>query len=129
MTKADLESKLKEAGVKFEDIGTHFKGVFRVNGERTQMFLIDYDADDLRGHQEYDFMSFIGSADDASAVKAACEIAGNKKRGGIVIWGGMICLKYEVGVDWDSAVMRANLEALCQNADEMEAAVVGGDAL
>ena len=32
----------------------------------------------------------VGPADDASAVKAACEIAGKNKRGGIVIVGGMI---------------------------------------
>jgi hypothetical protein len=129
MSKSSLELKLREAGVNIEDDGGFFKGGFALEDGRTQMFLIDYDADDLMCHQEYDFMSFVGPADDASAVKAACEMAGKNKRGGIVIIGGMICLKYEVGVDWDGDVMAANLQSLCQAADKIEAATVGGDAL
>ena len=129
MSKSSLEMKLRANGLNFEDTGGYFKGGFALEGGRTQMFLIDYDADDLWGHQEYDFMSFIGPADDASAVKAACELAGKNKRGGIVIFGDMICLKYEVGVNWDGPVIGANLEALCRAADAMEKAIVGGDAL
>ena len=129
MSKSSLEIKLREAGVDIEDAGGFFKGGFALKDGRTQMFLIDYAADDFMGHQEYDFMSFVGPADDASAVKAACELAGKEKRGGIVIVLGLICLTYEVGVDWDAEVIAANLLALSINADAMEEAIVGGDAL
>ena len=129
MSKSSLEKTLRAIGLQFEDTGDYFKGVFALEDGRTQMFLIDYAADDFMGHQEYDFMSFVGPADDASAVKAACEMAGKSKRGGIVIVLGLICLKYEVGVDWDAEVIAANLLALSINADAMEEAIVGGDAL
>ncbi len=129
MSKADLESKLREAGLKFKDEGGYFNGVFKQEDGRFQLFMIDYDADDFQGHQEYDFMSRIGSADDASAVKAACELAGNQKRGGIVIKNDLIMLKYEVGVNWDGDVMAAHLQWLCTIADKREATIFGVDTM
>ena len=125
-SKEALANKLREAGLDVEDWEGFFRGTFS-DGERSQLWLIDYDADDWGGHAEYDFLSPCGSAEDPAHVKAACEMAGQKKRGGIVVLWDKIFFKIEVGTDLDADSTRNQLEFACKIADTIEAATVGGD--
>ena len=115
-----LAEQLQEVGLKFVEEHGYLRGGFAVEGDRTQNFILDPDSDDFYGHSEYDFMSVVGSAEDASKVKQACEWAACKKRGGVVVKEGHILLKFEVPAGLDSIHLAAQVQAVCAMADEME---------
>lgn len=133
MTKADTVSKetlaamLTEAGFAFEETQNFYKGLMTDGGSRSQVWLLDFTADDLGGCAENDLYSAVGPADDPAHVKAACELAGRKRRGGIVVLFNKIFCKIEVPQGVDTGTLRAQIFGICKMADEMEAELFGTD--
>jgi len=123
-----LADRLRAAGLNFQQQGGFLVGMFTLEGNRTQVFFLDPDADDYMGMQDYDFVSVVGPADDASKVKKACELAGKHKRGGIIIRQNLIMMKFDLPVSLDDRALVAHVAGVCKTADDLEHAIFGGDA-
>lgn len=124
-----IQSKLREMGVKFLEEDGLILGSYALDGGRRQRFAIDPDADEVCGHHEHDFLSFLGPATDLAKIQRACEIAGRMKRGGIVIHHGLLALKFEIPADLSAGATVKHLEWLVQRADAIEREVFGDDNL
>lgn len=123
-----LESKFQELGVAYQrDEDGLLSGVFNVEHGRTQFFMCKSKADLFAGAEDYDFLSPVGPSLDAAKVREACEVAGTFKRGGIVVGGDRIWLKFDVPSDLDAAATRRHLEQVCITADNLERQLFGTD--
>jgi len=102
-------------------------GTFNFPDGRTQAFFLDPDEDQYFDYGEYDFTSVVGPATDPQKVRAACELVGGLKRGGIIVKQGLIILKFEVPTSLPDRVLMAQVGAVCFAADNLEKTLFGGD--
>jgi hypothetical protein len=122
-----LADRLRSVGLKFQEKNGMLTGTFGFPDGRTQAFFLDPDEDQFFDFAEYDFTSVVGPATDPQKVKAACEIVGGLKRGGIIVKQGLIILKFEVPVSLPDRALAAQVSAVCLAADNMEKTLFGGD--
>ncbi len=134
-TKEKIERHLASCGLQWSDATGYLKGVVDVAEGRTQVFLVDYDADQLGPYEDFDVISPVCRiADQESRVRAVAysllEFAGKQKLGHVAILQGMLVYKADCPVDAPTEIFQTVLQTVCKTADVLEKIITdGGDAL
>lgn len=129
-----IEQHLASCGLQWTEAPGYLKGVIDVADGRTQVFLVDYDADQLGPYQDFDVLSPICRiADQEARVKVVAysllEFSGKQKLGHVAVHGGMLVFKADCPVDAPASVFQTVLQTVCKTADVLEKIITnGGDA-
>ncbi len=133
--KQKIEHRLASCGLQWSDSTGYFKGVLDVGEGRTQLFFVDYDADELGPYQDFDVISPICRVTgQESKVKAIAytllEFAGKRKLGHVAVLNELLVYKADCPVDAPTEVFQTVLQTVCETADVLEKIITdGGDEL
>jgi len=129
--KQRIEAQLASCGLQWTESSGYFKGIVDVAEGRTQVFLVDFDVDQLGSYQDFDILSPICRiADQEARVKkiayALLEFSGKQKLGHVAVSQGMLVYKADCPIDAPAAVFQAVLQTVCKLADVLERIVTDG---
>lgn len=133
-TRHAIERHLSSCGLQWTETPGYLKGVIGVAEDRTQVFMVDYDADQLGPYQDFDILSPVCRiADREARVKeialSLLEFTGKQKLGHVAVLGGMLVFKADCPVDAPTSVFETVLQTVCKTADILEKIITdGGDA-
>lgn len=122
-----LESKLREAGLKFEVQSNGMaQGVFKLPSGRKQTFGIHLAGEDWHGLHEHDVLFPLGNIKDSKQLELLCRTIDQGKRGGVILMDGVALLKFELPSDLDADGWVAQIQAGVTVADMVEKVVFDG---
>jgi hypothetical protein len=129
--KQRIEQHLASCGIQWAEAAGYFKGVIDVADGRTQVFMVDFDADELGPYQDFDILSPVCRiADQEARVKQIAypllEFSGKQKFGHVAVFQGMLVYKADCPIDAPTAVFQTVLQTVCKTADVLEKIVTDG---
>jgi len=123
--KRRLEGRLRSLGLSWVEAGNYLKGELDTGEDRTQVFLVDTNIDQIGSYEDHDILSPICRvADLEERIKAVSvtllELTGNQKVGHVAVVNGFLVYKADCRVDAPDDVFEVLLKTVCETADRLE---------